>query len=199
MRIAYKPLVERYNIPRPTLIEWQKKSEEKAANWRAKHLEYLREQLVIEEETIGELNQKGILLNEYFLWLVFLYFENASHPLPKSSFVQKLRQFSFIDDYGVEYQHPFAKRIWLECKVDGRTQRVAPYISLVEISERLTAAQYYCIQTILLRILTPIRKKLNTTKAPTLSGATWQDLHMLEKAFSLDFIQRELDVQGLRF
>jgi hypothetical protein len=113
--------------------------------------------------------------------------------------VQKLRQFSFIDDYGVEYQHPFAKRIWLECKVDGRTQRVAPYISLVEISERLTAAQYYCIQTILLRILTPIRKKLNTTKAPTLSGATWQDLHMLEKAFSLDFIQRELDVQGLRF
>lgn len=35
MQTSYKPLVERYDIPRPTLIEWQKRAEQKD-NWREK-------------------------------------------------------------------------------------------------------------------------------------------------------------------
>ncbi len=199
MRIAYKPLVERYNIPRPTLIEWQKKAGEKTQNWRIRHLQYLREQLEIEEETIKEINQKGILLDEYFLWLTFLFFEHAKHPLPKSTFAQKLRKFSFIQDFGVEYQHPYAKRIWLEHTVDGRIQRVASYVSLVEVSERLTAAQYYCVQSILLRILDEIRQKLKISSKPSLLGSTWQELHMYDKAFGLEMLKKELSCQGLSF
>ncbi|MBN2964168.1 hypothetical protein JWV37_05205 [Sulfurospirillum sp. T05] len=199
MRIAYKPLVERYNIPRPTLIEWQKKAEDKTPNWRTKHLQYLREQLEIEEETIGEINQKGILLEEYFLWVTFLFFEHAKHPLPKSTFAQKLRKFSFVNEFGVEYQHPYAKRIWLEVDMDGRMQRVAPYVSLVEVSERLTAAQYYCVQTILLRILDAIRQKLNTNVKPKLIGSTWQELHMYDKAFSVETLKKALAQENLSF
>ncbi|MBE0494823.1 MAG: hypothetical protein IBX45_00290 [Campylobacterales bacterium] len=199
MRIAYKPLVDRYNIPRPTLIEWQKKAEDKTPNWRTKHLQYLREQLEIEEETISEINQKGILLEEYFLWVTFLFFEHAKYPLPKSTFAQKLRKFSFVVQFGVEYQHPYAKRIWLETEVDGRMQRVAPYVSLVEVSERLTAAQYYCVQSILLRILDGMRRKLNITSKPALLGSTWQELHAYDKTFSLEALKKELSVQGLSF
>jgi len=199
MRIAYKPLVERYDIPRPTLIEWQKKSQENSSNWRIKHLQYLRDQLMIEEETINEINQKGIHLEEAFLWLAFLFFEGVYRPLPKSDFASKLRHFAFVRDYGVEYQHPFAKRIWSEQTIDGITHRIAPYVSLVELCERLTAAQYYCLQSLLLKVLATIRKKINPTGRPRMAGSTWQELHTLDKAFQMGYIKKELEQFGIMF
>lgn len=199
MRIAYKPLVERYDIPRPTLIEWQKKSQENSSNWRTKHLQYLRDQLAIEEETINEINQKGIHLEEAFLWLAFLFFEAAHRPLPKTDFASKLRHFAFVRDYGVEYQHPFAKRIWSEQVIDGVTQRIAPYVSLVELSERLTAAQYYCLQSLLLKVLSSIRKKVNLHTRPKMNGSTWQELHTYDKAFQISYIKKELEQYGVVF
>ena len=199
MRIAYKPLVERYDIPRPTLIEGQKKAQEKSSNWRTKHLQYLRDQLMIEEETIGEINQKGIHLEEAFLWLVFLFFEGIHRPLPKADFASKLRHFAFVRDYGVEYQHPFAKRIWSEKTIDGVTHRIASYVSLIELSERLTAAQYYCLQSILLKVLAPIRKKINSSNRPKMAGCTWQELHTFDKAFQMSTIKKELEQYGIRF
>jgi hypothetical protein len=198
-RVAYKPLVERYDIPRPTLIEWQKKSQENSSNWRTKHLQYLRDQLMVEKETIEEINQKGIHLDEAFLWLVFLFFEGIHRPLPKSDFASKLRRFSFVQDFGVEYQHPFAKRIWHEQEIDGITHRIAPYVSLVELSERLTAAQYYCFQSLLLKVLTQMRKKLNISSRPKISGSTWQELHTYDKVFKLSSIKQELEALGIQF
>jgi len=199
MRIAYKPLVERYDIPRPTLIEWQKKSQENSSNWRTKHLQYLRDQLIIEEETIGEINQKGIHLEESFLWLVFLFFEGVHRPLSKADFARKLRHFALVRDYGVEFQHPFAKRIWSEQSIDGVTYHIAPYVSLVELSERLTSAQYYCLQSLLLKVLSKIRKKINMPGEPKMSGSTWQELHTYEKAFQMSTIKRELEQCGICF
>ena len=41
MRFSYKKLVDRFLIPRPTLIEWQKRAKKDKRNWRVHHLNYL--------------------------------------------------------------------------------------------------------------------------------------------------------------
>lgn len=199
MRISYKPLVERFNIPRPTLIEWQKKLKENSSNWRIGHLQYLRDQLLLEEETKKELNQKGILLDECFLCLAFLFLEGISNPLPKEKLIAKLRKFSIVKDFGVEYQHPFTKRIWDEQKIDGVTHRVASYLSLALLLESFTSYQHYCFQSLLLRGLRSLTKKLSQNQKPKIAGSTWQELHTYEKIFSLKNIQNELEHLGIEF
>ncbi|NLC27594.1 MAG: hypothetical protein GX780_02350 [Campylobacteraceae bacterium] len=199
MRIAYKQLVERFSIPRPTLIEWQKKSKESGNNWRIGHLQYLRDQLVVEEETKKELNQKAILLDEYFLCLVFLFFEGANSPMSKKEFTAKLRQFSIVKDLGVEYQHPFSRRIWIEQKIDGVTYRIASYLGLTLLVETLTSYQHYCFQTLLLKALKTITKKLNQNSKARILGSTWQELHAYEKVFNLETIKDELGRLDLEF
>lgn len=190
MRIAYKPLVDRFNIPRPTLIEWQKKSDKK--DWRTYHLTYLRQQLLVEDETTEELNMKGINMQEYFLWLVFIFFADQKESMPKMTFTQKLREFSFNDDFGVEYQHPFCRRIWDEKEIDGKKVRIARYTSLLELISRLTSAQYYCIQSILLDVVADIKMRLGIRGKVVLDGMTWQELYTLEKTFSDEMLKRDL-------
>ena len=67
MQTSYKPLVERYDIPRPTLIEWQKRAEQKD-NWRVKHLAYLRMQLSVEKETYDEIKSFAPCIEDLFLF-----------------------------------------------------------------------------------------------------------------------------------
>lgn len=72
MQTSYKPLVERYDIPRPTLIEWQKRAEQD--NWRVKHLAYLRMQLSVEKETYDEIKSFAPCIEDLFLFSIYLFF-----------------------------------------------------------------------------------------------------------------------------
>lgn len=193
MRIAYKALVNRFNIPRPTLIEWQKRLEDDPKNWRSTHLKYLRDQLLIEEETLKEISKMGIMLEEYFLMTVFIFFNASKKTMNKQEFIVSLRKFSITLDSSVEYQHPFSKRIWQECEVDAQKVRMLPYFSLVMIIEKLTSAQYYCLIHSLEDVVGEIKEKLSIAKKPKLIGCTWQELHMFDKAFSLESLSKKLE------
>ena len=197
MRIAYKALVSRFNIPRPTLIEWQKRLEDDPKNWRSAHLNYLRDQLLIEEETLKEISRMGILIEEYFLMAVFLFFTSSKKSMDKKEFIMNLRKFSVTLDSSVEYQHPFSKRIWKECVIDEQKVRMLPYFSLVVIIEKMTSAQYYCLVYTLEELVGEIKEKLSIIKKPKLIGCTWQELHMFDKAFSLDFLSKKLEQRNL--
>ena len=196
MRIMYKALVSRFNIPRPTLIEWQKRLEDDPQNWRSSHLNYLRDQLVVEEETLAEITHKGINTEEYFLLTVFLFFTVSKKTMNKQEFIMALRKFSTTLDSSVEYQHPFSKRIWKECMVDEQKTRMLPYLSLVALIESLTSAQYYCLIHTLTLVVGDIKEKL-AIKKPRLIGSTWQELHMYDKIFSVESLSKRLHQRGL--
>ena len=86
MRFSYKKLVDRFLIPRPTLIEWQKRVKKDKQNWRVKHLNYLREQLDIEELTLEELKSKPILVEDIFLIAVFMFFDAKYDYMDRDNF-----------------------------------------------------------------------------------------------------------------
>ena len=67
MSFSYKPLVERFDIPRPTLIEWQKRAEVEGDNWRVRHLAYLRQQLWVEQETYKEIQHLAPCTEDLFI------------------------------------------------------------------------------------------------------------------------------------
>lgn len=73
MRFSYKVLVERFSIPRPTLIEWQKRAKVDKDNWRVKHLEYLRHQVELENLTKQEIKQMPLNIEDIFLISVYLF------------------------------------------------------------------------------------------------------------------------------
>jgi len=184
MRFSYKKLVDRFLIPRPTLIEWQKRAKKDKQNWRVNHLNYLREQLDIEDLTLQELKAKPILVEDIFLISVFLFFDAKYDYMNRDNFKKELRSFAYANRKSVEYRHDFALKIWSIELNDDTGRRIANYHNLVEILDTFTAAQFALFIRKIKQFLSLIEEKLEPSHTDLLDGITWQELHMYDKAFS---------------
>ncbi len=197
MSASYKPLVERFDIPRPTLIEWQKKADDDAKNWRVRHLEYLRNQLWIEQETYREIRSLALCSEDLFILSIYFFFYNI-HDLPtKESLRQGLREFSLEIRSGVEYQHEFAQRIWSLRIGDESNRRIVNYYRIFELLERLTAAQYALLIEAIKSFLESIKKRYAIGTKTFLEGKTWQELYTYDKAFCLKNIEDFFKKRGI--
>ena len=197
MRFSYKKLVDRFLIPRPTLIEWQKRAKKDKQNWRVNHLNYLREQLDIEELTLQELKAKPILIEDIFLISVFLFFDAKYDYMNRENFKKELRAFAYSNRKSVEYRHEFALKIWSIELNDDTGRRVANYQSLVDILDSLTAAQFATFIRKIKQFLIKIEEKLEPSHTDLLDGITWQELHMYDKAFSDKAIKKHFEELGI--
>ena len=197
MRFSYKKLVDRFLIPRPTLIEWQKRVKKDKQNWRVNHLNYLREQLDIEELTLQELKSKPILIEDIFLMSVFLFFDAKYDYMNRDNFKKELREFAYSNRKSVEYRHEFALKIWSIELNDESGRRVANYQSLMDILESLTAAQFALFIRKIKQFLLKIEEKLEPSHTDLLDGITWQELHMYDKAFSDKAIKKHFEELGI--
>jgi hypothetical protein len=180
-RASYKPILERFNIPRPTLIEWQKcsnNSDDK--NWRAKHIEYLREQIDAEEETKKELREKAILVEELFLICVYLFLTCTKNVPKKHEFKQGMKEFLLYPKKSIELQHEFAKRIWKE---DEETHNSC--LKSLLLIDGLSIFQYYVLIRAALVFNLRLFNNENLACYEGLKGKTWQELYMYNKEFSL--------------
>lgn len=184
MRVSYKKLVDRFLIPRPTLIEWQKRSKDDKDNWRVRHLHYLREQLDVEKMTLEELQKAPIGIHDLFLLSVFVFFNPKVDIVDINSFKTSFREFAFAQKEGVEYQHDFAKKIWSLQAAQSSKRGVADYYRVIDMLDHLCAAQY----VLLLRTVQSFCEEISLKIAPTftvlLDGLTWQELHTYHKSFS---------------
>jgi hypothetical protein len=197
MRFSYKKLVDRFFIPRPTLIEWQKRVKKDKQNWRVNHLNYLREQLDIEELTLKELKEKPILVDDIFLISVFLFFYAKYDFMDRDNFKKELREFAYANRKNVEYRHDFALKIWSVELNDDSGRRVANYQPLLNLLDTLTAAQFALFIRKIKQFLLKIEDKLKPTHTDLLDGITWQELHMYDKAFSDNEIKNYFEELGL--
>lgn len=191
MRFSYKKLVDRFKIPRPTLIEWQKRTKLDKENWRVNHLHYLREQLEIEEQTLTELQSKPILVEDIFLLSVFFFFKGKSDFMDRNNFKKDLRTFAYSNRTSVEYRHDFALKIWSLELTDDTGRRIANYHNLIELLESLTASQYAFFIRQIQYFLSKVEQKLEPSHTDLLDGLTWQELHMYDKAFSDKAIKKQ--------
>lgn len=196
MQTSYKPLVERYDIPRPTLIEWQKRAEQKD-NWRVKHLAYLRMQLHVEKETYGEIKNFAPCVEDLFLFSIFLFFDNTTDFIPKEIFLQRLREFSLEIRSGVEYQHEFAGRIWSLRMGEESSKKMVNYYRLFDLLKKFTAAQYALLFSAVLEFVTLIKHQYQIETKSFLEGKTWQELYMYDKAFSNKVIENFYSKKGI--
>ncbi|WP_024954004.1 hypothetical protein [Sulfurospirillum arcachonense] len=190
MRFSYKHLVDRFLIPRPTLIEWQKRVKKDKENWRVKHLEYLREQLIIEEMTLEELKAKPISSDDVFLACVFLFFNKQCDYMQKNNFKKDLRAFAYAHRDGVEYKHDFAKKIWNIELNDGSGRKISNYYKLIDILDSMTASQFGFFVRLIKQFIEKIEEKVIPSHTDLLDGITWQEMHMYEKAFSDKVIKK---------
>jgi len=197
MRFSYKKLVDRFLIPRPTLIEWQKRVKKDKQNWRVNHLNYLREQLVVEELTLLELKQKPILVEDIFLISVFLFFDANYDYMDRGNFKKQLRTFAYANRKSVEYRHKFALKIWSIELNDESGRRVANYKSLIDILDSLTASQFAFFIRKIKQFLLIVEEKLEPLHTDLLDGITWQELHMYDKAFSDKEIKKHFEELGI--
>ncbi len=197
MRFSYKKLVDRFKIPRPTLIEWQKRVKKDKQNWRVNHLNYLREQLDIEELTLNELKSKPFLTEDIFLISVFLFFSPKYDYMDKDSFKKELRAFSCSNRKSIEYRHEFAKKIWSIELNDDTGRRIANYHNLMDILDSLTAAQFALFIRKIKQFLEKIEEKLEPSHTDLLDGITWQELHMYDKSFSDKAIKKYFEELGI--
>jgi len=191
MRFSYKKLVDRFKIPRPTLIEWQKRTKLDKENWRVNHLNYLREQLEIEEQTFKELQSKPILVNDIFLLCVFFFFKDQYNFMDRNNFKKDLRTFAYSNRTSVEYRHDFALKIWSLELNDDTGRRIANYQNLIELLDSLTASQYAFLMRQIKYFLIKVEQKLEPSHTDLLDGLTWQELHMYDKAFSDKAIKKQ--------
>ena len=197
MRFAYKKLVDRFLIPRPTLIEWQKRVKKDKQNWRVNHLNYLREQLDIEELTLLELKSKPILVEDIFLISVFLFFDAKYDYMNRENFKKELRAFAYSNRQSVEYRHEFALKIWSIPLNDDTGRRIANYKNLIDILDSLTAAQFALFIRKIKQFLLKTEEKLEPSHTDLLDGITWQELHMYDKAFSDKAIKKHFEDLGI--
>lgn len=184
MRFSYKKLVDRFFIPRPTLIEWQKRTKLDKKNWRVKHLNYLREQVDVEELTLLELKAKPILPEDIFLISVFLFFDSKYDYMNRDNFKKDLRSFAYSNRKSVEYRHEFALKIWSIELNDDTGRRIANYHNLIELLDSFTAAQFALFIREIKIFLFKIQEKIEPSHTDLLDGLSWQELHMYDKAFS---------------
>jgi hypothetical protein len=179
-RVSYKPLCERFHIPRPTLIEWQKQPKTDEKNWRAKHIEYLREQIDAEYETKRELREKAILPEDLFLICAYLFLTCTKSAPKKQEFKKALKEFLLYPKKSVEFQHEFAKRIWK----DGEDTNNG-YLNSMLLIDSLNAFQYYVLVRAALDFNLRLFNNDNLNCSEGLKGKTWQELYMYDKEFSL--------------
>ena len=197
MRFSYKKLVDRFLIPRPTLIEWQKRVKNDKQNWRVNHLNYLREQIDIEELTLKELKSKPILIEDIFLISVFLFFNANYDYINRDNFKKELREFAYSNRKSVEYRHEFALKIWSIELNDDSGRRVANYQSPIDLFESLTAAQFTLFIRKIKQFILKIEKKLEPSHTDLLDGLAWQELHMYDKAFGDKAIKKHFEELGI--
>lgn len=184
MRFSYKKIVDRFQIPRPTLIEWQKRVKTDRNNWRVKHLNYLREQVEVEEMTFEELKTKPIRIDDIFLLSVFLFFHPNYDYVDRNNFKREIRNFAYANRSTLEYRHDFAMKIWSIKMDDDTGRRIANYYSLIDILDSLTIAQYTIFIKKIKEFLHKVEVKLEPTHNGLLDGLTWQEIYMYDKAFS---------------
>lgn len=197
MSISYKPLVERFDIPRPTLIEWQKRAEVEGDNWRVRHLAYLRQQLWVEQETYKEIRHLAPCSEDLFiLSIYFLFYSIETMPQPEE-LRKGLREFALHVRNGVEYQHEFAQRIWSLRIGNDSNRRIVNYYRIFDLLERFNAAQYALLMENILLFLAHIKKRYIISTTTFLEGKTWQELYMYDKAFSLKAIEEFFKKRGI--
>lgn len=197
MRFSYKKLVDRFLIPRPTLIEWQKRAKKDKRNWRVHHLNYLWEQLDIEEQTIKELKSKPIIIEDIFLISVFLFFYAKYDYINRDNFTKELRVFAYANRKSVEYRHDFALKIWSIELNDDSGRRIANYKNLVDLLESFTAFQFAIFIRKIKQFIELTKEKLEPTHTDLLDGISWQELHMYDKAFSDKAIKKYFEDLGI--
>jgi len=163
MQMSYKPLVERFLIPRPTLIEWQKRAKEKE-NWRVKHLAYLKMQLIVEKETGEEIKKHAPCPEDLFLLSIYLFFHTIECYISKETLMRGFREFALHVKSGVEYQHAFAKRIWSLQMGEESSKKMVNYYRLFDLLKNFTAAQYALLLSMVLEFvaLTKDQYKIET-------------------------------------
>ncbi|MDR1008564.1 MAG: hypothetical protein LBL65_08430 [Campylobacteraceae bacterium] len=191
-RVSYKPLCERFHIPRPTLIEWQKQPISDEKNWRAKHIEYLREQIDAENETKRELREKAILPEELFLICVYLFLTCTKSVPKKQEFKKNLKEFLLYPKKSVEFQHEFAKRIWKEGEDVNNG-----YLNSILLADSLSVFQYYVLMRAALDFNLRLFNNEHLNCDEGLKGKTWQELYMYDKEFSLKNITNFFKNMGI--
>ena len=189
MSISYKPLVERFHIPRPTLIEWQKRAGDEEDNWRVKHLEYLRVQLLVEKETLLEIQKHAICAEDLFILSVYLFFHNIKGYIPKNELRRGLREFALQMRTGVEYQHDFAQRIWSLRATEDSSRKIINYCRVFDLLDKMNAAQYALFLGYVIDFVMMTKEKYKIETKTFLSGKTWQELFTYDKAFSIKAIE----------
>lgn len=197
MSISYKPLVERFDIPRPTLIEWQKRAGEEGDNWRVRHLSYLRTQLWVEEETLKEIRRFSPCSEDLFILSIYFFFHNITTFIPPQPLRKGLREFSLHIRNGVEYQHEFAQRIWSLRVGDDSNRCIVNYHRVFDLLDKLSSAQYALIIETVLLFLKAVKKRYSIGTTTFLEGKTWQELYMYDKAFSLKAIEDFFQKRGI--
>ena len=184
MRFSYKPIVDKFNIPRPTLIEWKKRVKSEPDNWRVKHLSFLQDQITIEEETLKELFEKGIVYEEIFILSVCVYLENIRTFMSKARLRELLKDFAYVKQNSVEFRHDFAKEIW-NIKLDDESGRcIADYTRVFNLLDSLSSFQYYVLFMRIIDFTQTIREKIDMGFSKGIIGKTWQELHSLQREFS---------------
>ncbi|MDR0407584.1 MAG: hypothetical protein LBH45_01505 [Campylobacteraceae bacterium] len=184
-KVSYKPLLERFNIPRPTLIEWEKLPKNDDKNWRTGHIAYLREQIDVENGTKDELKKKVILPNELFLICAHLFLTYTKSTPTKDEFKKSFKNFLLNPKKSIEYQHNFAKRIWK----DDSDERYKDYQKVMLLIDELTCFQYYLLIRLCLKYNMNFFNNENLICSEGLEGKTWQELHMYDREFSLKKIE----------
>lgn len=193
MRFSYKPIVDKFNIPRPTLIEWKKRVKSEPKNWRVKHLSFLQNQILVEDETLKELFKKGIVHEEIFILSVCLYLKDEHFFMSKEKLKQLLKDFAYVKQNSIEFRHDFAKEIW-NIKLDDETGRsIADHKRAFDLIESLTSFQYYVLFMKILNFIDNIREKIDIGFSKGIVGKTWQELHSLQREFSKKSILSNFD------
>jgi hypothetical protein len=184
MRFSYKPIVDKFGIPRPTLIEWKKRVKSEPGNWRVKHLSFLQNQIVVENETLKELFEKSIVYEELFVLSVCLYLGGKNYFINKIELKQLLKDFAYTKQNSVEFRHDFAKEIW-NIKLDDESDRhIADYTRVFNLLDNLSSFQYYVLFMKVIDFIDFIKEKIDIGFSKGLVGKTWQELHSLQREFS---------------
>jgi hypothetical protein len=197
LRFSYKLLVERFSIPRPTLIEWQKRVKVDKDNWRVKHLEYLRHQIELEDLTKKEIQAKPLNIEDIFLISVYLFFFGEIDYMDVNILKKGLREFAYMNRESVEYRHDFAKRIWSISVQDGTQRKISNYHRTFDILDSFSAFQYGVFIRTVRDFIQTIEKKINPSKTDLLDGLSWQELFMYDKYFSNKVIEKFFSQRGL--
>ncbi len=184
LRFSYKPIVERFKIPRPTLIEWKKRVLTDPKNWRVEHLEYLQNQVQLENQTIVELSNMGINCEEIFIFSICIYLEGKSKFMPLGELKKLLKDFAYTEQNSVEFRHDFAKDIWKIELDDGSKRFIADYKRLYDLLDSMTSFQYFVLFMLVSNFVQNIKKKIDLGERCGIIGKTWQELHSLQKEFS---------------